>query len=52
LMPLLPGVAFWGILLAAWFAGALAAREKDGMYRALDARALTEVGLVVGRMII
>jgi len=47
LIPLLPAGMFWSILLAAWLTGALAAREKDGMYRALYAWALTDIGVVV-----
>jgi len=44
---LLPGGLFWCILLAAWLAGALASREKEGMYKALYAWALTDIGLVI-----
>jgi len=47
LVPLLPGGLFWCILLAAWLAGALDSREKDGMYKALYAWALTDIGLVI-----
>lgn len=47
LAALLPGGLFWCILLAAWLAGALASREKEGMYKALYAWALTDIGLVI-----
>jgi len=43
---LLPGGMFWCILLAAWLTG-FVKQEKAGMYRALYAWALTDVGLVL-----
>ncbi|MCD6287673.1 MAG: hypothetical protein J7M12_01020, partial [Candidatus Hydrogenedentes bacterium] len=49
-VPLVPGALFWGILLAVWLAGKVR-REKKGMYRALYAWALTDMGLVTAFLV-